>query len=175
MHFDQSSHGQKEKIIRRTMSSGMNLVLIASFIAAPASIVLLPTLSFAAPLPFPPTRAPKWMLAIVEHLKTTGELTQTDLDTLILKGGGGHKNHLVSYKTLASIINRINQLAAQEKLSLRLKLDAWAGTKKLVFGDKAAITVAVIKDEALGENNLYYDLGPGIYDIGGPMKDASVP
>ena len=113
------------------------------------------------------------MLIIVERLRTTGALTQADLDTLKIKGGGGYENLLVSYKTLDSIINRINQRAVQQKLSLRLKLDAWAGGKTLVFGDKAAFTVAVLKDEALGEYNVYYDLGPGVYDIGGPMKDTS--
>jgi hypothetical protein len=54
MIFANFKHVQKEKMIRRTTSSTMDLLLIASFIAAPTSIVLLPTVSLAAPLPFPP-------------------------------------------------------------------------------------------------------------------------
>lgn len=110
MCFVESKHARKEKITRRTMSSVVNLLLIASFITAPTSIVLLPTISFAAPLP-----APTWMTKILDNLKK-GELAQSDLDTL-------GKKSKPSFNKLISIISRIDRLAVQQNSAFRLDVE----------------------------------------------------
>jgi hypothetical protein len=160
MNFVASDHGKK--LIRRTMSSAMNLLLIASFIAAPASIVLLPPLSYAAPVPLGPT----WMLKIVANLKG-GKLTSDDIKTLRDQS----KNSLgkYSYKNLISIGNRIDELAVQQGSAYRLNI--WG------FGDpddktKIAGRVQVVT-EATGFTDEYV---AGVFenDYRMPMKNTSI-
>lgn len=110
MYFVEPKHAQKENITRRTMSSVMNLLLIASFVTAPTSIVLLPTISFAVPLP-----VPTWMTRIVHNLRK-GELTQSDLNTLEMKSKP-------SFNKLISIISRIDRLAVQQNSAFRLDVE----------------------------------------------------
>lgn len=109
MHFVKSNRAQVEKMIRRTMSGGMNLIMIASFIAAPTSMVLFPPLSFAAPVPAPPA----WIAEILLHLKQNGELSQLDIFALKEKGKS-------SYVTIRSIVNRINHYLALQNSPFRL-------------------------------------------------------
>src|SRR5262249_28544159 len=130
----------ESKMIRRTMASGLNPLLIASFIAAPASVVLLPTLSYAAPLPF----APLWMAQIVANLRH-GRLLEDDIKTLIARGKE-------SYKNLLSIISRINQLAAQQKLPYRLKIRA---SRQFLIRSRLAITVTVVNIKTKVESDAY--------------------
>jgi len=157
MHFVKSKHVQNGSMIRRTMSSSMNLLLVASFVAAPASIVLLPTISFAAPIPFPPT----WMLPILASLKS-GKLTSNDIDILKKKGNN-------SYKTLVSIINRIDQLAVQHRLPFRLEIPDILPS---IGPDTVALKVIVV-DSKTGKQIGEYDLGPATEDLG-PMKKTSL-
>jgi len=154
MNFADSNHRQKEKMIRRTMSSGLNLLLIASFIAAPTSVIFLPTLSSAHPLPF----APLWMSQIVDSLRH-GRLLGPDIDTLVEKDDD-------SYQRLVSIINRINHLAAQQKLHYRLKV-----RKIPLLHTRLAIKVSVV-DVTKKEEKVVaeYDVGSTMNDIGKAPK-----
>lgn len=148
MYFAETNHKQKEKMIRRTMASGLNLLLIASLIAAPTSVVLLPTLSYAAPLPF----APLWMSQIVDHLRH-GRLLETDIDTLVEKDDD-------SYRRLVSIINRINHLAAQQKLHYRLRVRGIPLLRTRLSIKVTVVDVTTKKETVVGE-----------YDVGSTMND----
>lgn len=159
MHFVGSNRMQIEKLIRRTMCSGMNLLLIASFIAAPTSIVLLPTLSFANPLPFPP----EWMTDFLYDLKT-GKLTRRNLDAMNKKGKG-------SYKKVLSLINRINLLADQQKSPFRLN---FAGLLRFIDPATVGIRLIVI-DAKTGKEIGYFYLGVAKYDIDETVNNTSLP
>lgn len=155
MHFVKSDHGQ-EKMSRRTMSRAMNLLLIASFIAAPTSIVLLPTLSFAAPLP-----VPSWIAKIIRGLKT-GTLTEIDLKNLKDSGKG-------SFKNLISVVNRINQLAAYERAPLILDVH---GIVSPTNRSKVGVRVSIVNPDDGRVIRTYY-LGLFNDDYRGTTKDAS--
>lgn len=154
MHLADSDPVQKEKMIRRSMSSGINLLLIASFIAAPASNMFFPPISFAAPLP-----VPTWITKIVDGLKT-GRLTKSDIDALKKNGAG-------SYKTLISLVSRINQLATAQKTPYRLD---FSGILTVLDPSKVGVTGTVV-DAATGKEIGEYDLGVWKYDLG-PMKTS---
>lgn len=129
MHFIDSNRAQIEKMTRRTISSGMNLILIASFIAAPASIVLLPTFSFATPIPTPTGL----VAAILRDLKENGELSQITIIALKDKGNN-------SYVTVRSLVNRINHYLLLQNSPFRL-----VPTAVLAFDvSKVEMTVDVI-------------------------------
>ena len=156
MHFVESKHAQKEKITRRTMSSVMNLLLIASFIVAPTSIVLSPPLCIAAPLP-----VPTWMSKIIDNVKN-GRLTPKDIDTLKTKSAG-------SYKTLLSIITRIDQLAAQQKSPFSLQE---TGILFNIAPNKVVVKVKIV-NRVTREESDDYDLGAYTNDVR-PMKKTSL-
>lgn len=160
MHFADSNRIQKEKTIRRTMFSGMNLLLIASFIAAPTAIVLLPPLSFAAPLP-----VPAWVPKILDNLRY-GTLSENNIDTLITlkERGGGSLKHLIS------IINRINELAAQQKISYRLVISL---SRRFLNRSKVGVAVTVV--DSTGKKFGEYDLGGATNDTGKPLRKILTP
>jgi len=131
MIFTDSNHMQKRKLIRRTIFSGMNLLLIASFIAAPTSIVLLPSLSFAvAPIPAPTDLE----AAILSDLDRVGQLSGIDIANL--KEAGKGKN---GYVTVRSIVNRINHYLALRNSPFRL-----VSTAVLVLDSKVGLTVTLV-------------------------------
>lgn len=146
-------------LFKRTISSGINLILIASFIAAPTSIVLLPSLSLAAPLPFPP----EWMTNFVNDLKT-GKLTRSSLDAMNKKANG-------SYKNVLSLISRINQLADQQKSPFRL---GFSGLLRFIDPGTVGIRLIVI-DTRIGKEVGYFYLGVAKYDIDEVVNRTSLP
>jgi len=153
MNFVES---KKEKMIRRTMSSAINLLLIASFIAAPTSIVLLPTPSFANPLPFPPAETAE----ILEGLRT-GTLTATAVGNLKRMGKESLKN-------LVSVINRLNYRASLKGSTYRLVI-----TGLLLTDDpsKFVVTVGVVNPEKPMEIREY---NLGLFTEDRPRKKTSL-
>lgn len=156
MHFVDSNRAQVEQMIRRTISSGMNLILIASFIAAPASIVLLPTLSFAAPMPAPTGL----VAAILRDLKENGELSQINIIALKDKSNN-------SYVTVRSLVNRINHYLALQDSPFRLVL-----TAVLVFDvSKVEMTVDVVN---IKTKKKIEEIDFGSLKNDEPMEDTSL-
>lgn len=143
--------------VKHSMTSAMNLLLIASFIAGPTSIVFLPPLSFAAPLPF----APEWMTNFLNDLKT-GSLTRSNLDTMNKKGKG-------SYRNVLSLINRINRLADQQKSPFRLH---FSGLLRFINPGTVGITLIVL-DAKTGKEIGYFYLGVAKYDFDEVVNETS--
>ena len=114
----------------------------------------------AAPAPFPP----QWILDITNVLKTTGKLTQTDINNLIKKFNG-------SYTRLLSIINRINSLLVARGISYRLRFQLLIkgadGSLELPIVHQVGATYIfqlIVVETALGKEVATYDLGTGTYD-----------
>lgn len=162
MYFVESKHGRTEKMIRRTMSSAMNLLLIASFMTAPASIVLLPTLSFAAPLPL----GPAWMLKIVANVRG-GRLTSDDIQTLRDKSKDAFGRY--SYKNLISIISRIDQIGVQQNSPYRLDVHGF-----LLPDDKSKVAAWIKVISATSGDTDEYNGGVYVDDTRKPMKKTSL-
>lgn len=160
MNFVASDHGKK--MIRRTMSNAMNLVLIASFIAAPTSIVLLPTLSVAAPLPL----GPAWMLKIAAHVRG-GRLTSDDIKTLREQSKDAFGKY--SYKNLISIISRIDQIGVQQNSPYRLDVHGF-----LLPDDKTKVAAWIKVVSATSGDTDEYNGGVYVDDYRKPMKTTSV-
>jgi len=150
MKCPRSSQEKQGQTIRRVLSSGVSLLMIASFSATFTSIPLFPSPSFAAPAPF----APPWMLPILDDLRKNGELSPADLRELKKRAKG-------SLKSLDSVLNRINQFASRMGLKYRLAADAQLGVD---VGDPTNLEITVI-DPNTDTIIHTYILGPGTKDV----------
>jgi hypothetical protein len=137
--YRRSNFMGNRSIARHSTLISMNLVMIAAFLAAPVTGVLIPVApSLAATAPFP-IPIPYWIRQLVRHL-ASGYLTQDDLATLKDKVGG-------SSKKLGYYLDRINNWAASMKIQYSLD-----GTR-----DGDVLKIVVFKD---GQRVNVYTLGP---------------
>ena len=155
MNFFGFNDVRTKKLVRRTISSGLNLLIIASFLAAPTSIALLPSPSSAASLPAP---AP-WMADILKYLKD-GNLF--DIIRILTGKADG------SMKRLKALVNRINALANRMGLTNRLFVQI---PDEVTIGDQIYPELVIF--DGAGKEIAKQKCGPFTYDIdvGAPISD----
>ena len=142
--------------------------MAVSGIALTTPIVLSISPVLAAPL-----LPPQWIVNLLNDQKRSG-LTQGDINKLKQLANG-------SYKTLASLLQRINGVASTLGLSFRFKM-ALVGvpvgnTGKMIepsYGDTITLKIQVVDDDT-GKVIATYVIGMGTYDVGQPPNPNPAP
>ena len=142
MNFFGFSYAQREGMIRRATSSGMSLLIVASFLAAPSTLTLLPTASFAAPAPF----IPDWILTILADADD-GFLTTQDLDELA-------KRTKLDPDRARNVARRLTQSASRKGLTFTFTAKVMKSTTP---GTPDTLEIVVTYSPT---KNITYSLGP---------------
>ena len=146
----------RRKRASRSFSSCL-ILMTASGVLFTAPVFLGVSPSYAAPAPFPPLGVqpvPQWLRNFINDMKDGG-LTSADVAALIdatNKGG---------YFTLKSLVDRLNQLAANMGVSFRFKIVMYP--VDAAPGDDVTLTVIVF-DQKSGKTIETHEVGDAIFN-----------
>jgi hypothetical protein len=159
MATPKSYHVDHTKKIGDVISISIILVAASGF-AITTPVFLSESRAFAATL-----LPPRWILNALND-QNRSALTQSDLAKIKQLANG-------SYKTLAALLQRLNAVANQLKLSFQFQMGSVTNVDPITgkkiepsYGDTVTLTIQVVN--GAGKVIATYVIGSGIFDVGNP-------